>query len=141
MPNEPTSAIELEWSTLQNNHEQYERGLLWLKLLAVMLAAIAFVSGRFALLMALLIAVLWVQEAIFRTFQNRLAARILHLEAVIRDGTEDDTPACQLHSEWAAARPGVRGLLGEYARSALRPTVAFPHAVLICGLTGLWLFA
>ena len=30
MPNEPTSAIELEWSTLQNNHEQYERGLLWL---------------------------------------------------------------------------------------------------------------
>ena len=38
--------------------------------------------------MALLIAVLWVQEAIFRTFQNRLAARILHLEAVIRDGTE-----------------------------------------------------
>ena len=33
---------------LQNNHEQYERGLLWLKLLAVMLAAIAFVSGRFA---------------------------------------------------------------------------------------------
>lgn len=141
MPTEPTSAIDLEWSTLQNNHEQYERGLLWIKLLAVILAAIAFVSGNFAHLMALLIAVLWAQEAIFRTFQNRLSERILRIEALIRDGNHDETAACQLHSEWAASRPGVAGLLAEYARSALRPTVAFPHAVLILGLVGMWLVA
>ncbi|MBX3679559.1 hypothetical protein [Cognatazoarcus halotolerans] len=140
MSSHATSAIELEWSTLQHNHEQYERGLLWIKLLAVVLAAIAFVSGNFAHFMALLIAVLWAQEAIFRTFQNRLSERILRIEALIREGGEGAS-ACQLHSEWAAARPGTAGLLAEYARSALRPTVAFPHAVLILGLIGMWLAA
>jgi hypothetical protein len=36
-----------------------------------------------------------------------------------------------LHSEWLASRSGVPGLLREYAVSALRPTVAFPYAVLL----------
>jgi len=37
----------------------------------------------------------------------------------------------QLHSEWAAQRPGVIGLLAGYAASACRPTVAFPYAPLL----------
>ncbi|MCK9261116.1 MAG: hypothetical protein M0P63_15320 [Azoarcus sp.] len=133
-------ALSLEWSTLQDNHERYERGLLWLKLVSVVLSAIAFVSGNAAAWMAFLVAVLWGQEAIFRTFQARLAARLLRLEALMREGAGSPA-ACQLHSEWEAGRGGTLGLVAEYARSALRPTVAFPHAVLVLALLGMSLLA
>lgn len=133
-------ALSLEWSTLQDNHERYERGLMWLKLLSVTLSAIALISGDAAHWMALLVAVLWAQEAILRTFQARLSVRILRIEALVREGA-DTTAACQLHSEWEATRGSTAGLIAEYARNALRPTVAFPHAVLVLALGGMSLLA
>lgn len=136
MSSETHPALSLEWSTLQHDHERYERGLLLLKLLSVVLAGIALVSGTGPLWMAFLVCVLWGQEAIFRTVQARLAARILQIEALIRDCAPASS-ACQLHSEWTAKRGGTIALIGEYGRSALRPTVAFPHAVLILALLGM----
>ncbi len=128
MPNSENSELGREWITLQNNFEQYEKGGLLIKLLAIVLCAVGFALALHEVLIAALLLVLWLQEGVFRTSQARLGVRILRIEQAIAAG---DTAAFQLHTEWLAARPGTFGLLAEYGASALRPTVAFPYAVLL----------
>lgn len=121
-------ALQAEWLALQANHEQYERAALGVKLLAVALCALAFGARWLWVLML----VLWLQEAIFKTFQARLGARLLRVEALLlKSGDAAPGQAMQLHSEWLASRPRGAALLREYALSALRPTVAFPYPVLV----------
>jgi hypothetical protein len=128
MPTLPT--LSQEWTTLQDNHERYETGGLLLKLAGVAIWGVGMAWGRHELLVNLLVLILWIQEGVYRTFQARLGVRILRIEALLgRDDAEG--AAFQLHSEWLANRPGVAGLLAEYGKSALRPTVAFPYAVLL----------
>lgn len=122
------SALEREWMVLQGNIEQHERNALFVKLLAVFLFTAAVLFSLAEHLTAWLIAILWIQEAILRTFQSRLAARILRIEDMLRGAAGQ---AMQLHTEWTASRNGLAGMLVEYARSALRPTVAFPYAILL----------
>lgn len=119
-------ALQTEWLALQANHEQYERAALVIKLLAVALCALAYGARWIWVLML----VLWLQEAIFKTFQARLGARLLKVEALLKAGDATPGQAMQLHSEWLSTRPSGAALLGEYARSALRPTVAFPYPIL-----------
>lgn len=136
----PQDALTGEWATLQDNHEQYERNALLIKLVAV----VAFTAGIFwpqgitgNLLLCVVQGVLWLQEGILRTSQARLGERLLRIEALARgaaDGQPTASPALQLHSEWLATRPGTAGLVGEYLRNALRPTVAFPYALLLAFL-------
>ena len=156
----PQDALSQEWTTLQTQHEQYEVGGLIIKLASVALTVAGFALHLNLKLMLALVALLWLQEGIYRTFQSRLGRRILRVEQLIKRGAHESdsmapaqtTPmqqqdaasgpaqglthpvAFQLHSEWVAGRPGVVGLIAEYARSACRPTVAFPHAVLMIGL-------
>lgn len=111
-----------EWLLLQKQHEQYEFAALAIKGVAVLLLA---VNAPFVIL---LLAVLWGQEAIIKTFQTRLGARLLRLEAMLREGRGEPM---QLHSDWLTSRPRGLALLGEYLRSAGRPTVAFPYPVLM----------
>ncbi len=120
--------LRSEWITLQDNYEQYEKGGLIIKLLAVVLCAAGFVLAPNILVIVFLLLVLWLQDGIFRTSQARLGARIVRIEQGLLAG---EGVAFQLHSEWLASRPGTFGLLTEYACSALRPTVAFPHAALL----------
>ena len=117
------SALEREWVVLQGNIEQHERNALAVKLLAVFLFTAAVLFSLAENLTAWLIVILWVQEAMLRTFQARLGARILRIEDVLRGAAGQ---AMQLHTEWAAARGGLVGMLVEYAKNANRPTVAFP---------------
>lgn len=119
------NALQQEWVTLQNNIERYEHSALWLKL-----AALLMVPLQWPLQPALLL-ILWLMEGIFRTSQTRLGDRVVVIEQLIRAGESDVGKACQLHSEWLAKRPGTFGLLLEYTRSALRPTVAFPYPLLL----------
>lgn len=125
-------ALQAEWLALQAHHEQYERAALGVKLLAVALCALAFGVRWLWVLML----VLWLQEAIFKTYQARLGARLLRVEALLRDAATQPAQALQLHSEWLATRPRGAALLREYALTALRPTVAFPYPVLVL-LSGL----
>lgn len=132
-----------EWTTLQNNHEQYEKGGLLIKLVSVVLTATGIALGLDAWLIGALVILLWVQEGIFRTFQSRLGERILRVESLIRQSAPGLNPQAaesvahgdvfQLHSEWLAARRKGMGLLAEYARSACRPTVAFPYVLILLG--------
>ncbi len=137
------AALGREWSTLQNNHEQYEGHSLLIKLAAVAVLLGGSVAGLGPWLVVAVLLVLWLQEGIFRTFQSRLGARLLEVEAMLAETSEraeraDPTdPASasrhrfQLHTAWLAQRKGAAGLLLEYAASAVRPTVAFPYAVLV----------
>jgi hypothetical protein len=126
-----TSGFGHEWTTLQNNYEQYERSSLLIKLggIALFVACVALQLN--AATTGLLMLVIWVQEAIFRTYQARLGKRILCLERLLKQASHEASLSYQLHSEWQASRPGVGGLLAEYGKSMLRPTVAFPHVVLM----------
>lgn len=126
-----TSTLAHEWATLQNNHEQYEKNGLLIKLAGMALFAFSLAWGLNAAVTVALILVLWVQEGIIRTSQSRLGDRLLRVEQLLRQESPHAAHACQLHTEWLAARPGFGGLLAEYAKSMLRPTVAFPYAVLI----------
>lgn len=120
-----------EWTSLQNNHESHERSALLIKLVAVVLSTFAWVLGLDPVVLCALLLILWFQEAVLKTWQNRLAARLMGIEAVFKRGPQSTDEPFQLHSQWLAQRPGLAGLLLEYARSASRPTVAFPYAVLL----------
>lgn len=127
-----SAPLQQEWTTLQHQHEQYERGALLIKLASVALFAFGLVCRLGPLWLGLLLGLLWLQEAMLKTYQARLGARLLRVEQGLR---QDPAPAAfQLQSEWAATRPGGLGLLAEYGRSALKPTVAFPYAVLLLAL-------
>ncbi|HTD05355.1 hypothetical protein [Undibacterium sp.] len=131
MPTTDSQALEQEWTTLQNNIEQYEKTALLIKLVTVVLFTVALVMGLNMLLTAALVLILWLQEAIFRTSQSRLGQRIVRIEGLFKRGISVEGMAFQLHSEWLASRKDTSGLLLEYFNSALRPTVAFPYPVLL----------
>lgn len=128
---EPNAALSDEWAILQGNHEQHERNSLLVKLAAVALLAVGPALGLDVLATVALLLVLWLQEAILRTFQERLGERILRVERMLREDAACSGVACQLHTEWLASRPGTTGLLAQYAKNMLRPTVAFPYVVLV----------
>ena len=117
-----------EWTTLQNNHESHERSALLIKLVTVALFALAALDP---LEMAALVLLLWLQEAVLKTWQGRLADRLVHVESLLAGTGHGPMQAYQLHSLWQAQRPDLGGLLAQYGRSALRPTVAFPYAPLL----------
>ena len=120
-----------EWTTLQNNHESHERSALLIKLFAVALLAGARITELDLPVVCALVLILWFQEAILKTWQSRLAARLTAVEAMIERGARSGEQPFQLHSQWLAQRAGLTGLLLEYGHSAIRPTVAFPYAVLL----------
>ena len=138
-------ALGLEWVTLQNNIERYENGGLALKLIALGLTVLGLGLNFPLLLISAVVLLIWLQEGIYRTFQTRLGQRIVQVEAMVRQlglTNLDAAPsAFQLHSEWLANRPGGLGLIREYLASAVRPTVAFPYAVVLLGLLALPMMA
>ena len=130
MQHSETSSLSHEWAILQNNYEQYEKSSLLIKLGCTALFVFCLALALHVMAAVTVILVLWVQEGIFRTYQSRLGERILRVEQLLRQATPQVAHACQLHTEWGALRPGFGGLLAEYAKSMLRPTVMFPYVVL-----------
>ncbi len=122
--------LSQEWQLLQQQHEQIERGTLGLKLFAVGMTFISLAVAVDLLMVGALLLVLWLQEAIVRTGQTRLGARILQLEASLRQQTGAVIPF-QLHTDWHATRGGMVALLMEYGRHALRPTIAISYVLLL----------
>lgn len=123
------NALGREWTTLQHHYERYEFGALVIKLTALVLFFAATVLVVAPAFVSLLMAVLWLQEGIFKTFQARLGERLLAIEQALSGAAP--TPAFALHSGFLAARRGPAALLREYLSSAARPTVAFPYGVLL----------
>ena len=115
-----------EWQTLQNNHEQYEQSALLIKLTSLILCVLGIAAHVPAAWLGITVALCWLQEGIYKTYQARLSERLLSVELQLRQA-EPTTQAMQLYSAWAANRPGGFALIASYAASACRPTVAFPY--------------
>ena len=126
-----TALLAAEWQTLQTQHEQYERGALAIKLSCLAVAVLALAVKLPWLLVCGVIALFWVQEGIFKTFQGRLGERLLRVEALMAAAGSATGSTMQLHSEWLAKRPGGLALIGEYLASTVRPTVAFPYVPML----------
>ena len=123
------SAAAQEWTVLQKLHERYEFGALTIKLTAVVLFFAGLVVELHATWLLLLVALLWLQEGIFKTYQARLGTRLWVLEQGMAAG--ETLRVFALHSDWLAQRKGLIGQLREYLGSTVRPTVAFPYLVLL----------
>lgn len=125
--------LSQEWLLLQSQSEQLERSCLLIKLVCVLLLALGLMLTLNLYLAAAFVCILWLQEAIVRTSQARLLARILQLEALLRDAAQAQAEqhAFQLHTQWQQQRGGALGLILEYLKNAARPTVAFPYLALL----------
>ena len=159
MDNPVKSPLLLEWKILHKDHEKYEQFSLCIKLfsVAICLAALALEIGF--IVTALILLVLWLQDAIWKTFQFRMADRLILLEEALEKKDVDnlptpeeskddedttskpiDTPkdekalsieAFQFYRQWALNRPDTSGLMDTYISNGLRPTVAYPYVALI----------
>jgi hypothetical protein len=118
-----------EWLCLQNQYDSYEKWSLVIKLTNIVLCCLLLASIDERYLVVVPVGIFWLQDAIWKTFQSRIGDRLLLVEEAIAAGDEDK--AMQFNSQWLATRPGALTLITEYLRHALKPTVAFPHAVLV----------
>lgn len=125
-----------EWHFLQGQFESYEKHSLYIKLFAIAVLLLAAISERMNTVVLLILLLLWLQDAIWKTFQSRIEPRLLLLERAIAG--EAVGSALQFNTEYQLRRLSGSMLIKEYACQALRPTVAFPHVMLILIAAGVW---
>lgn len=125
-----------EWRTLQADHERYEFATLGIKLVAIVSCLLGVAWAMAPALLALLLALLWLQEAVHKTFQARLGERLVVVEAALAGQAPAGAHPMQMHSDWNARRGGGAALVAEYLRHARRPTVVLPHALLLLAVIG-----
>lgn len=121
--------LKNEWSILQNQSDSYEKYSLVIKLLNIGLLSAAYISSNLGIFVFCMLVLLWVQDAIWKTYQSRIELRLLQIEDYLLNNI--DGKAYQLNSDYQKNRPDSIALVSEYLRQAIRPTVAFPHAVLV----------
>ena len=135
MSNAELSAIQQEWVVLQTQYDSYEKHALYIKLVNVLVCCLLLVHTGLDILVPFLALVLWATEAIWKTFQSRIESRLLTVEKAIQE--QQGYKAMQYNSAWQEMRPSLFGLIKEYTTHLFKPTVAFPHMVLVL-VTG-WL--
>ena len=132
--------LEQEWLLLQQQCEEYERYSLLIKLFSFLLFSAFLLAGELAgktgTVVLVILLMVWLQDAIWKTFQSRIVPRLLQLEQAIHPlnvgaHVQPDTTAFQFNTHYMQSRPSQIGLIREYALQAIRPTVAFPHALLV----------
>ena len=121
--------FKTEWALLQNQFDSYEKHSLYIKLTSIVVLFAAQVTSTNTIYMLFLLLVLWLQDAIWKTFQSRIETRLLQIEIHIAQTSKEG--AFQFNSEYQKIRFRGMSLIKEYVSQAVRPTVAFPHAVLI----------
>lgn len=136
-------AATQEWTLLQNQFDSYEKYSLLIKLAAILFCGLGLsiklaldTTSWLTLIIGIILGVFWLQDAIWKTFQSRIESRLLKVEIAITDmksetETENNFIPYQFNSEFLATRAGVLSTLCEYAKQALRPTIAFPHLILM----------
>ena len=131
--NDIRNAYQQEWITLQNQYDSYEKVAVAIKLVGTALVVAVLLFAATEILAVAIILLFWVQEAIWKTFQGRIETRLLETELMLAQDADQilpDAAPMQFNRHWLSSRPGGAGLLVEYVKSALRPTVAM-HYVLM----------
>lgn len=122
-------AILEEWKSQQHSYDRYEALSLGIKIFGVTLFIACTALGFKPVLILALICVIWLLEAIWKTFQSRTEDRLLVLEKAWQQNKF--TEAMNFYSHWQAQRPQTSQLILAYAKNALRPTIAYPYVVLL----------
>jgi len=133
MNNKDNNIWQQEWQILHNDHEYYERFSLFIKLLAVTVCCITLIFNFPFIISSLLLLTLWLQEAIWKTFQSRLTTRLLLIEEHNKNPLPNTSKngAFELYSTWQTQDSSAKDIILEYIANALRPTIMFPYVILI----------
>ena len=138
------SILQSEWITLQNQFDSYEKCSLAIKLFSILICCILVFALDAGLWSLLVVAILWLQDAIWKTFQNRIGQRLEVVEQAIQDNPHHVQEhllhigmiGMQFNLAWNQSRPQAIGLISEYIKQSLKPTVAYPHVLLIAVVIG-----
>ena len=131
------STLQQEWITLQTQFDSYEKHSLLIKLFNIALSGILLFALNAGCWVLIVCAVLWLQDGIWKTFQARMGQRLEVVEAAIKNQLEENTTTelgMQFNSKWSQSRPSAVGLVLEYIKQSLKPTVAYPHVILMAAL-------
>ena len=122
-----------QWQTLHNSHEDYEKYSLIIKLVAIASTFFIFTFSITTPVALLLIAALWLQEGIWKTFQSRTADAIMAIEEKLAlNAAEQPTEQLYLfYKQWTDNRPNSKALITEYINNSLKPTVIYPYVPLL----------
>ena len=123
--------LATEWCLLQNQFDSYEKHSLYIKLTAIIATAATWWFEYNGIVSAVLLLVLWGQDAIWKTFQSRIETRLLVIEQLIADKEGDAHVAFQFNRQYQISSHSGIALIREYLSQAVRPTIAFPHVVLL----------
>ncbi len=118
-------ANQQEWLLVQRSFDQMEIQALWLKIVAIIVWLGLLVSKESLVLMVGVIGLFWLNEAIWKTQQQRAAARLRQLEQAA------DDISCQWHTDFANNRPGAMNLALGYLKNLLPPTVAVTYVIML----------
>ena len=120
-----------QWQTLHNNHENYESYALIIKLVATAIALFAFTFSVATFVALLILATLWLQEGIWKTFQQRTANAIIAIEDKLAlsesELSSESIKPYLVYKQWQANRPSTKALITEYVCNSLKPTVLYPY--------------
>lgn len=133
---EPVTAADRQWQQkqwqeLHRSFEQSERYSLLIKLFAMACFVFALTRPQLIVFSSLLIAVLWLQDAIWKTFQARTEAHLLKLEQALAESQKLDAVELGFYRHFDSRQGGIVDLVGEYLKQMQRPTIAYPYVVLI----------
>ncbi|MEY8216551.1 MAG: hypothetical protein RPR97_18960 [Colwellia sp.] len=83
----------------------------------------------------LILATIWLQEGIWKTFQQRTANAIITIEDKL--ALNENEPSNELvkpylvHKQWQGNRSTTKALIAEYVSNSLKPTVLYPYVPLM----------
>jgi len=130
-----TQLLLKQWQTLHNSHEDYEHYALIIKLVAVSATLCIYIVSLSMIVSLLLIAALWLQEGIWKTFQSRTADAIMVIEDKLavtdHEKSDEAEQPYLLYKQWQDSRPNAKVLITEYVKNSLKPTVIYPYLPLL----------
>ncbi|MBL0711080.1 MAG: hypothetical protein JJV99_08725 [Colwellia sp.] len=121
--------FKTEWCLLQEQFDSYEKHSLYIKLLSIIIFSAVEVLEVITIFTMVIFLVLWLQDAIWKTFQSRIESRLLQVERCILEKNKSDS--FQFNSEFHKVRTTGLSLINEYFSQSIRPTIAFPHIMLV----------
>lgn len=127
------SMLQQEWITLQNQFDSYEKYSLIIKLFNILVTSYLVFGLNLSFGAIFICAVIWLQDGIWKTFQARIGERLEQVENALSHSEPVDPPVqgMQFNIAWASSRKGAVGLVIEYIKQSLKPTVAYPHVLLV----------
>lgn len=143
------TALQNEWTLLQNQYDSYEKFSLVIKLVCLSLSSFLFYQDMAAFYLVVIIALFWLQDAIWKTFQSRIETRLLALESALEQANTEENSntetstnrhsndklqtltAFQFNRDFAVNRPSAIALIFSYFTQAIRPTIAYPYVVMV----------